>query len=285
MKPTGQYLDQNVRWVLALLSLTCGLILALIVVFLVKEAAPVLSFKYLPAFFNSNGWYPLEGQYNIGPMVLASLLLTLGAMALALPLGLASAIFLVFYAGRKTHRVYQILLDLLAGIPSVVFGLWGLTVLVPLIARWQPPGVSLLAGALVLALMILPTIALTSAAALAAIPKSSITGSAALGLTRPTLIVSVAIPTAKRGILNGCLLATARALGETMVVLMVAGNVVQTPAGLFDPVRALTANIALEMAYAMNTHRAGLFATGLLLTVVIWVLSILASRFARGNVQ
>jgi phosphate transport system permease protein len=263
----------------------CGLILALIVVFLIKEAAPVLSLEYLPAFFHSNGWYPLEDQFNIGPMVLASLLLTVVAMTLALPLGLASAIYLEFYAGPKTRRAYQMLLNLLAGIPSVVFGLWGLTVLVPLIAKWQPPGVSLLAGALVLALMILPTIALTSAAALAAIPKAPITGAVALGLNRTALIIGVAIPTAKRGILNGSILAVARALGETMVVLMIAGNVAQTPSSLFDPVRALTANIALEMAYAMNTHRAGLFATGLLLTVVIWALSVLASRFARRGVQ
>jgi phosphate transport system permease protein len=285
MKPVGQRLDQLVQQLLTLLSLSCGLILTLIVVFLLKEAAPVLSFKHLPLFLQSNGWYPLENQFNISPMVLASLLLAIGAMFLALPLGLASAIFLEFYAGPKIRRVNQTLLNLLAGIPSVVFGLWGLTVLVPLITKWQPPGTSLLAGILVLALMILPTIALTSAAALAAVPKAAIAGAAALGLTRKSIVIDVAIPTAKRGILNGGLLAVARALGETMVVLMVAGNVAQTPSSLFDPVRALTANIALEMAYAMNSHRAGLFATGLLLTIVIWLLSIMASRFARGGVQ
>jgi phosphate transport system permease protein len=155
-----------------------------------------------------------------------------------------------------------------------------LTVLVPLIARWHPPGASLFTAILILALMILPTVALTSAAALTAVPKSWLQGAAALGLTRKGVIVGVAVPAARGGILGGILLAAARALGETMAVLMVAGNVVQNPTGLFEPVRVLTANIALEIAYATGTHRAGLFASGLLLTTLVLALAWLAARIA-----
>ena len=167
---------------------------------------------------------------------------------------------------------------MLAGIPSVVYGLWGLTVLAPLIARWQPPGVSVLAGALVLALMVLPTVALTASSALAAVPASLLQGAAALGLSRRAVVLGVALPAARGGIVGGVLLAAARALGETMALLMVAGNVVQMPSGLFEPVRVLTANIALEMAYASGDHRAALFASGVLLTALVLALALTAGR-------
>jgi len=158
-----------------------------------------------------------------------------------------------------------------------------LTQLVPWLAQWQPPGASLLAAVLVLTLMILPTIALTSAAALAALPNTLIQGAMALGLRNKTQILQVIIPAARQGIIGGTLLATARALGETMVVLMVAGNVVQHPTGLFEPVRVLTANIALEMAYAVADHRASLFASGLLLTLLVWLLAWLATRITTPS--
>lgn len=171
---------------------------------------------------------------------------------------------------------------LLAGIPSVVFGLWGLKTVVPLISEWQPPGTSALAAMVVLALMVLPTITLTSEAAIASIPKSWLLGAQALGLCRSSIIIGVALPAAKSGIFNGILLAMARAMGETMAVMMVAGNVVQVPGSVFDSVRVLTANIALEMAYATGEHRASLFASGLLLTAFVVVLALLAARDQRG---
>ncbi len=277
-----QRTDRYLGWILAVLAICCGVLLGLVLLFLVRESWPLLGSGQGLAFFSDQGWYPLEGRFGMAPMILATLAVTLGAVVLALPIGLASAIFLQFDASRSVARGYRLLLNLLAGIPSVVFGLWGLTQLVPLIARWQPPGASLLAAVLVLALMILPTLALTSAAALAGLPKSLLSGAAALGMRRSTQILRVAIPAARAGILGGTLLATARALGETMVVLMVAGNVVQNPTGLLEPVRVLTANIALEMAYAMGDHRASLFAAGLLLTLMVLALAILASRLMQG---
>ncbi len=250
----------------------------LVLVFLLREAWPLLGEGGWLRIVTDDGWYPLEGRFGLLPMVWATLAAALGAMLLAAPLGLASAIFEFFYAPPAVAKLYRAMLALLAGIPSVVYGLWGLTVLVPLIARWQPPGTSLLTAILILAVMILPTVALTSASALAAVPEAWLRGAAALGLTRTGVVVGVAIPAARNGILGGLLLATARALGETMAVLMVAGNVVHTPTGLFDPVRMLTANMALEMAYATGTHRAGLFASGLMLTLLVLVLAWLATR-------
>lgn len=271
-------IDQPIAVLLAGLAGFSGLLLVLVLVFLVKEAWPVLADGGWQSFLADEGWYPLEGLFGISPMILASLAMTLGAVVLAVPLGVASAIFLVFYAPEPAARGYRLMLNLLAGIPSVVYGLWGLTELVPLIIQWQPPGASLLAAILVLTLMILPTVALTSAAALTAVPRELLAGAAALGITRKSQILSVAIPAARAGIVSGALLAMARALGETMAVLMVAGNVVQHPSSLFAPVRALTANIALEMAYATGAHRAGLFASGLLLTLLVLLLAWLAAR-------
>lgn len=260
-----------------------GLILLLVLAFLLHEAAPLLGSHAALGFLIDTGWYPLEGQFGMLPMVAASLAAALGALLLAAPLGIISAIFLNFLAPPAVARIFRMIVALLAGIPSVVFGLWGLTVLVPLIARWQPPGASLLAAMLILALMILPTVALTSASAFAAAPRNLLHGAAALGLTRQAMVLRVVLPAARGGIVNGMLLAVARALGETMAVLMVAGNVVQYPGGLFDPVRVLTANIALEMAYATDAHRAGLFASGLLLTLVVMLLAWLAIRANRGG--
>lgn len=272
--------DQWLAPLLALLAAGSALILLLVLTFLVREAWPVLNGDGWARFFTDEGWYPLENRFGLQPMLWATLAAAFGAALLAVPVGLAGAIFMRFYAPPLIAKLYRVVLALLAGIPSVVYGLWGLTVLVPLIARWQPPGASLLAAILILTLMILPMVTLTSTSALNAVPHSLLHGAAALGLTRKGIILGVAVPAARSGILGGILLATARAFGETMAVLMVAGNVVQNPIGLFEPVRVLTANIALEMAYATGAHRAGLFASGLLLALLVLVLAWFAAWVA-----
>lgn len=228
--------------------------------------------------FAGLAWYPLEGRFGLAAMGVATLLVAALAIGLAAPLGLACALFARFQAPPALAAGFRGLLALMAGVPSVVYGFWGLTVLVPLVARWQPPGASLFTAGLVLALMILPTVALLAHAALAAVPQSLLDGAAALGLTQRATLLKVAVPAARRGIGGGVLLGLARALGETMAVLMVAGNVVQLPTSVFDPVRALTANIALEMAYATGTHRAGLFVSGLLLALLVLSLAWFAAR-------
>ncbi|SER13549.1 phosphate transport system permease protein [Nitrosomonas sp. Nm51] len=262
-------------------ALLSALIMLLILCFLLLESWPALTGLPVAGFLTDPSWHPLESAYNLMPMLSATLLASIGAITLAVPLGIASALFIVFFAPSHLASLYKRLIELLAGIPSVVFGFWGLTVLVPLISEWQPPGASLLAAVLVLTLMILPMIAITAYTALAAVPDELLQNAAALGLSRWGTIAGVVLPAARAGITAGIILAAARALGETMAVLMVAGNVVQHPESLFDPVRTLAANIALEMAYAMGDHRSVLFVSGLLLMLLVMALSAMAGLLEK----
>ncbi|MBU1263163.1 MAG: phosphate ABC transporter permease subunit PstC [Gammaproteobacteria bacterium] len=261
----------------ALLAGISALLLIGMLGFLLAESWPALAHGGWLRFAGL-AWYPLEGSFGLAAMFVATIAVATLAILLAAPLGLACALFARFQAPPALAGGFRGLLALMAGVPSVVYGFWGLTVLVPLVARWQPPGASLFTAGLVLALMILPTVALLAHAALAAVPRSLLDGAAALGLTQHTTLLKVAVPAARRGIVGGVLLGLARALGETMAVLMVAGNVVQLPVSVFDPVRVLTANIALEMAYAADTHRAGLFVSGLLLALLVLGLAWFAAR-------
>lgn len=272
------YADDILRLALMSAAVVAVGILLLILLFLVRESWPALQHIGLYRFISDAGWHPLEGAFNLAPMLIATFAVALGAILMAGPIGIASAVFGHFYAPPIIAATFKRIVALLAGIPSVVFGLWGLTVLVPTIAKWQPPGASLLAGVLILAFMILPTVALTADAALKDVPGQYLRGANALGFSQAGLILNVAIPAARSGIIGGILLATARALGETMAVLMVAGNVVQVPNSLFDPVRVLTANIALEMAYATNDHRAALFVSGLALMLLVLSLAAMAGK-------
>jgi len=276
--------DKNLTFVLRLCALISAAVVILILVFLLKESWPVLKHVSITRFISDASWHPAQSLYNITPMLSATLLSTFGALLLATPLGIASALFSRYYAPPALAAWYRRLIELLAGIPSVVYGLWGLTTLAPLIGQLHPPGVSLLTAILVLALMILPTVALTVESALLAVPAAYHQGAAALGLTRWGMIKGVILPAAHSGITSGTMLAAGRAIGETMAVLMVAGNVVQHPHSLFDSVRTLTANIALEMSYAMGDHRAALFVSGLALMLMVLLLVSMAEFFKRRPV-
>jgi phosphate transport system permease protein len=261
-----------------------GSIVLFIVTFLVVEALPALQHIGLVRFFTDSSWHPAEGLYNLTPMLWGTLFAMSGSVLIATPLGILSAVFCHYYAPPALVGLYRRLIELLAGIPSVVYGLWGLVVLVPLIGELHPPGPSLLAGILILTVMILPTIALTADASLAGVPPQYARGAAALGLPRWATIRSVVLPAAKSGLFTGVILETGRAIGETMAILMVCGNVVQTPSSVFDPIRTLTANIALEMAYALGDHRAALFVSGLLLMAMILALIVSAEWISRGRI-
>ncbi len=258
-------------------SVLAGAVVLLIVVFLLIESWPALRSVGPMRFLTDPSWHPAAsdgggGRFNLIPMLIGTLASTLGAVMLATPVGIASALFCRFYAPRRIATGYRRLLELLTGTPSVVFGLWGLQVLAPLICQWRPPGQSLLAGVLILTMMILPTVALLSESSLNSVPRAYLRGAAALGLSRWAAIRSVVLPAARGGIITAVLLATGRAIGETMAVLMVAGNVVRVPQSVFDPVRTLTANIALELGYAMDIHRSALFVSGLVLMVILTAL-------------
>ena len=261
-----------------------GAIVFFVLIFLIIESLPALHDIGLLAFFTDPSWHPTEESYNLVPMLLGTLLAAIGAVALATPLGIFLALFCQYYAPTTIAAVYRKFIEVLGGIPSVVYGLWGLVVLVPLIANLQPPGPSLLAGILVLTIMILPTVSLVSQSALKQVPMDYIQSATALGLKRWSIIWHIVLPTARPGIITGVILQTGRAIGETMAILMVCGNVVQNPASLFDPIRTLTANIALEMAYATGSHRASLFLTGLLLMTVVIGLIMTAQRFQPNHV-
>lgn len=276
--------DTTLARVTRSIALAVAILLSLVLLLLIKESWQVIGGSGWTRFFVGEGWFPASGQFNLLPMLWATLAASIGALLIATPLGVLSAVFGRFYSPSWMVKPLRRVMVLLAGIPSVVYGLWGLTVLVPLISLWEPPGASLLSAMLILALMILPTVALTSEAALSAVSHANLQGAAALGLSRKGIVLGVALPSARKGIQTGVILAMMRALGETMAVLMVAGNVVQTPTSLFDPVRVLTANIALEMPYATGDHRAALFASGLLLMLIVTLLAWLARGGAHANV-
>ncbi len=264
--------DRWLSFTTAAAAFVAGSVVLLVLIFLLQEAWPALSRIGPTRFVTDDGWYPSSDRFNFLPMLTATLLTTAGAVAIATPLGIGSAIFSQFYAPAMLSAWYRRLVQLLAGIPSVVYGLWGLVVLVPIMAQLGGTGQGLLTATTVLALMILPTVALTAEVALAAVPPEQVQGAAALGLGRWAIAKGIAIPSARRGIGAGVMLATARALGETMAVLMVAGNVVAMPTSLTGPVRTLTANIASEMAYASADHRSVLFVSGLLLMAAVGVI-------------
>lgn len=272
--------DAITLWTLRAIAAITATITLLIALFLLLESSPALRSPGLSRFFTDQAWFPasVTPQFNLTLMIVGSLLTTFGALLIAVPLGVSAALFSCFYAPSFIVKPFRHLLELLAGIPSVVYGFWGLVVLTPLIRQWQPPGQSLLAAVFILSLMILPTMALLSETALRSIPKQYLQGATALGLTRWSIIAGVALPAARGGILSAAVLATGRAVGETMAVLMVAGNIVQVPDSIFTPVRTLTANIALELAYAVDGHRAALFVSGLMLMGLV-VLLIAFSRW------
>ncbi len=275
--------DALLCWSLRGIATIAATIVMFIVVFLIAEALPALHHVGLLRFFTDPSWHPAEGLYNLTPMLWGTLFAMTGSVLIATPLGILSAVFCHYYAPLILARPYRRLIELLAGIPSVVYGFWGLVVMVPLIAEIQPPGPSLLAGILILTIMILPTIALMADASLANVPQQYLRGAAALGLPRWAIIRGVVFPAAKSGLFTGVILETGRAIGETMAILMVCGNVVQIPSSVFDPIRTLTANIALEMAYALGDHRAALFVSGLVLMAMIVALVVSAEWISRGR--
>ncbi len=273
--------DRATLWVLRIVAAIVAAITLSIVLFLTLESTAALGNIGLTRFLSDKSWHPSNDLYNLTPMVFGTALVTMGAIFIATPLGVLSAIFCHCYAPATLAAVYRRTIELLGGVPSVVYGFWGLVVLVPLIGKLQPPGTSLLAGILILALMILPTISLLANAALSSVPKHYITSAAALGMSRWAIVRHVTLPIARNGLVTSILLAVGRAIGETMAVLMVCGNVVKVPDSLFAPVRTLTANIALEMSYALGNHRSALFVTGLVLISVLIVIVTIADKHSR----
>jgi phosphate transport system permease protein len=271
-----------VERVLLFLALSSISSLMIITVFIFMEGLPLIIHTGIKDFIFSSHWAPTKGHFGISAMIVSSLLVTLGAMVVGVPLGLACAIVLAEFAPERVKRILKPALELLAGIPSVVYGFLGVIWLVPLIRDYLGgPGLSLLAGSLILGIMILPTVISISIDALSAVPDIYREGSIALGATLWQTVHRVVLPAASSGIITAIILGMGRAIGETMAVIMVAGNALQLPTSILDPVRTLTSNIALELGYAAGRHREALFATGIVLFVIIMILNLSATLITR----
>ncbi len=270
--------DRLVRLSLLMIALSAISVLAIITVFIFEQGTPIM-FRYgFKSFLLGQDWYPSEKSFGLLPMIVGSLMVTFGALVIGVPLGLASAIFLTEFSDRRLIRILKPVIELLAGIPSVVYGFIGLMFLVPFIRdNFGGPGLSVLAASVILGIMILPTVISIAIDSIRAVPDTYREGSIALGATRWQTVRMVVLPAARSGIIAGIILGMGRAIGETMAVIMVAGNAADIPGSILAPVRTLTSNIALEMAYASGEHREALFATGVILFVIIMILNTIAN--------
>ena len=239
------------------------LAVALICIFLFANGIPAMAKVGVWDFLSGQKWKPTSDIYGILPMILGSIYVTAGALIIGVPIGILTAVFMAQFCPKKLYRVLKPAVDLLAGIPSVVYGFFGLMVIVPAIRSiWGGNGTSMLAASIVLGIMILPTIIGVSESAVRAVPESYYEGALALGASHERSVFKAVLPAAKSGIFAGVILGIGRAIGETMAVIMVAGNQPVMPSGLLKGVRTLTINIVMEMGYAADLHRETLIATG-----------------------
>jgi phosphate transport system permease protein len=270
--------EKLIEKVLMMLAFSAIGSLFLITIFIFNEGLPIIIKTGVGNFIFGAHWAPTKGHYGILAMILSSVYVTLGAMIFGVPLALACAIVLAEFAPPRLTRYLKPTIELLAGIPSVVYGFLGVVLLVPLIRDYLGgPGLSLLAAALILGIMILPTVISISIDAIKAVPNLYREGSIALGATQWQTVRKLVLPAARSGIITAIILGMGRAIGETMAVIMVAGNALKIPTSVLDPVRTLTANIALELGYASGAHREALFATGIVLFIIIMILNTTAT--------
>ena len=272
--------------VFAVAALTSILAVALICVFLFANGLPAILEVGPAAFLGGTTWKPTASvpQFGILPMIVGSIYVTAGAIVAGVPVGILTAVFLAFYCPKHLYKPLKSATELLAGIPSVVYGFFGLVLLVPFIREHiGGKGQSILAASILLGLMILPTIIGVSESALRAVPGSFYEGAVALGATHEEAIFRTVLPAAKSGVMAGVILGIGRAIGETMAVIMVVGNQARLPESVLEGVRTLTGNIVIEMGYAVGLHREVLIATGVVLFVFILIINILFSILKRRD--
>lgn len=278
MTDKALFKEKFIRVVLVSFALSSLFFLFLIFIFIFIEGLPLFHKIGLKNIIFGFKWAPTKGSFGIFPMIISSFFVTFGALIVGAPLGLSCAIYLSEYSGKKMKIFLKPALELLAGIPSVVYGFLGVIYIVPIVRDYLGgPGFSLLSASIVLGIMILPTIISISFDALMGVPKTYREGSYAMGATKWQTIFRIVIPSASSGILASFILGMGRAIGETMAVIMIAGNALKIPTSILDPLRTLTGNIALELAYATGDHRLGLFSTGVVLLVIIMILNYIAN--------
>lgn len=257
----------------------------LICLFLFANGIPAIKKIGVLEFLGGTTWRPGNNIYGIFPMILGSIYVTAGAIIIGVPIGVLMAVFMAEYCPDKLYKVLKPAVELMSGIPSVVYGFFGLVVIVPFIrdtfSAFDATGNSMLTASILLGIMILPTIIGVSEAAIRAVPTNYYEGSLALGIDKERSIFKVVLPAAKSGIGAGIVLGIGRAIGETMAVIMVAGNQPRMPKGMFQGVRTLTANIVIEMGYASGLHREALIATGVVLFVFILLINLFFALIKR----
>lgn len=286
MKAWKEKFMQGVFFIAACASV---LAVALICVFLFANGVPAMKEIGFMEFLTGERWKPTNEIFGILPMIMGSIYVTAGAILIGVPVGILTSVFMAKYCPKKIYPVLKGATELLAGIPSVVYGFFGLVVLVPLIRdicqrfHWGGNGSSILTASLLLGMMILPTIIGVTESAIRSVPDHYYEGALALGATHERSIFAVVLPAAKSGVVAGIVLGIGRAIGETMAVIMVAGNQARMPAGIVRGVRTLTANIVLEMGYAAGLHREALIATAVVLFVFILLINLSVSLLNRRS--
>jgi phosphate transport system permease protein len=281
-----QWKERAAQALFAVAASVSVLAVALICLFIFANGVPPMLKIGVLDFLTGQKWKPGNDIYGVLPMILGSLYVTAGAMVVGVPPGILTAVYLSRFAGTRTVKMLKPAVSLLAGIPSVVYGFFGLVVLVPAIRQlFGGSGSSMLTASLLLGMMILPTVISLSEAALNAVPGSFYEGALALGATHERTVLRVVLPAAKSGVMASVVLAIGRAIGEAMAVMMVAGNQARMPAGILKGVRTLTSNIALEMGYAADLHREALIATGVVLFVFILLINLLMSVIKRRTAK
>ena len=280
--------ESFMKGVFLVAACTSVLAVALICVFLFANGLPAMQKIGVFDFLLGQTWRPSNDIYGILPMILGSIYVTAGAIVIGVPIGLLTAVFMAHFCPGVIYKPLKAATELLAGIPSIVYGFFGLVVIVPFIrTNFDSKGQCMLTAAILLGIMILPTIIGVSESALRAIPKHYYEGALALGATHERSIFKVVLPAAKSGVLAGVVLGIGRAIGETMAVMMVAGNQPRMPEGIFKGVRTMTTNIVMEMGYAADLHREALIATAVVLFVFILIINlsvaILNRRVSNGG--
>ena len=282
-----KYKEQIMKVVFLIAALVSIAAVALICIFLFANGVPAMAKIGIFNFIGGSTWTPSNepAEYGIFPMILGSIYVTAGALVVGVPIGLLTAVYLAKFCPKHIYKVLKPAVELLAGIPSVVYGFFGLVVLVPFIRDnigGNGTG-SILTASILLGIMILPTIITVSESAIRAVPDSYYEGSLGLGATHERTVFRVILPAAKSGILAGIVLGIGRAIGETMAVILVAGNQAIIPDSVLSGVRTLTTNIVMEMGYASGLHREALIATGVVLFVLILLINALLSVVKRRS--
>lgn len=274
--------ETGMRLLFALCACISILAVVLICWFLFSNGIPAIGETGADKFLLGERWKPLENQFGIFPMIIGSIYVTAGAVLVGVPIGILCAVFLARFCPPRLHGLLKPAVDLLAGIPSIVYGFFGLVVIVPLVqSLFGGSGKGILTASVLLGIMILPTIISVTEASIRAVPESYYKGALALGATKERSVFCAVMPGARSGITAGVILGTGRAIGETMAVVMVAGNAAVMPDGLLSGVRTLTANIVLEMGYAADLHREALIATAVVLFVFILIINLMFSLLKR----